>query len=73
MVCWPRAPAGASVWSRTGAWRLSPRPWRRWPQVLSALALVAGIVVIALGVTGLTATQHHVKHITEQLGDALKP
>jgi cytochrome c biogenesis protein CcdA len=27
---------------------------RRWPQLLSALALVAGIVVIALGVTGLT-------------------
>jgi len=45
----------------------------RWPQVLSALALVAGIVVIALGVTGLTGSQKHIKHITEQLSDAVKP
>ena len=29
MVYWPRVPAGARAWSRTGAWRLSPRPWRR--------------------------------------------
>jgi cytochrome c biogenesis protein CcdA len=46
---------------------------RRWPQVLSGLALLAGVIVIVLGVTGLTGTQHHVKHITKQLGDALKP
>jgi cytochrome c biogenesis protein CcdA len=45
----------------------------RWPQVLSALALVAGIVVIALGVTGLTGSQKHIKQITEQLSDAVKP
>lgn len=46
---------------------------KHWPDVLSALALVAGIIVIALGVTGLTGTQHHIKHITNQLGDVVTP
>lgn len=46
---------------------------RHWPTVLSVLALVAGIIVIGLGVDGLTETQQHIKHITEQLGHAGKP
>jgi hypothetical protein len=37
MACWPRAPAGASAWSRTGAWGPSPRPRRcRGPQAPTA-------------------------------------
>ena len=62
---------GSNTDRRLASWRDFLE--RRWPEVLSALALVAGIVVIGLGVTGLTGSQHHIKQITEQLGDAVKP
>jgi cytochrome c biogenesis protein CcdA len=46
---------------------------RRWPVVLSVVAVVAGFFVIGLGVTGLTGTRQHVKHITKDLTDKVKP
>jgi cytochrome c biogenesis protein CcdA len=46
---------------------------RRWPVVLSVVAVVAGLVVIALGVTGLTNTRNHVKHLTHELTQHVKP
>ena len=46
---------------------------RRWPVVLSVLAVVAGIVVIGLGVTGLTGTRQHVRHITHDLTQKVEP
>jgi hypothetical protein len=32
---------------------------RRWPVVLAAVALIAGAVVILLGITGLAASRHN--------------
>ena len=46
---------------------------RRWPVVLSVVAVVAGVFVIGLGVTGLTGTRQHVKHITKDLTHEVKP
>jgi cytochrome c biogenesis protein CcdA len=46
---------------------------KRWPVVLSAVAVVAGVIVIALGVTGLTNTRQHVKRITHELTENVKP
>ena len=46
---------------------------RRWPVVLSVLAVVAGVFVIGLGVTGLTGTRQHVKRITKDLTHKVKP
>ena len=46
---------------------------RRWPVVLSVVAVVAGVFVIGLGVTGLTGTRQHVKHITKDLTHKVKP
>lgn len=46
---------------------------RRWPVVLSVVAVVAGLFVIGLGVTGLTGTRQHVKHITKDLTHKVKP
>lgn len=46
---------------------------RRWPVVLSAVAVVAGLVVIALGITGLTNTRQHVRHITHELTENVTP
>jgi cytochrome c biogenesis protein CcdA len=46
---------------------------RRWPVVLSVVAVVAGLFVIGLGVTGLTGTRSHVKHITKDLTHDVKP
>ncbi|MGZ4344500.1 MAG: GAP family protein [Solirubrobacteraceae bacterium] len=46
---------------------------RRWPVLLSVLAVVAGLVVIALGITGLTNTRQHVKHITHELTENVTP
>jgi cytochrome c biogenesis protein CcdA len=40
---------------------------KRWPVVLSVVAVLAGLVVIGLGVTGLTNTRSHVRHITHEL------
>ncbi len=39
----------------------SARDWlqRRWPTLLAVLALVAGIFVTLLGVTGLVSGQHN--------------
>jgi cytochrome c biogenesis protein CcdA len=44
---------------------------RRWPVVLSVVAVVAGVVVIALGITGLTNTRQHVKHFTHELTESV--
>jgi cytochrome c biogenesis protein CcdA len=46
---------------------------RRWPVVLAVVAVVAGLFVIALGVTGLTNTRQHVKRITHDLTEHVKP
>lgn len=46
---------------------------RRWPVVLSVVAVVAGLFVIGLGVTGLTGTRQHVKRITKDLTHKVKP
>jgi cytochrome c biogenesis protein CcdA len=46
---------------------------RRWPVVLSVVAVVAGVFVIGLGVTGLTGTRQHVKHITKDVTQKVKP
>jgi cytochrome c biogenesis protein CcdA len=46
---------------------------KRWPVVLSVVAVVAGLFVIGLGVTGLTGTRQHVKHITKDLTQKVKP
>jgi cytochrome c biogenesis protein CcdA len=46
---------------------------RRWPVVLSMVAVIAGLVVIALGVTGLTNSRNHVKHITHEITQHVKP
>jgi len=46
---------------------------RRWPVVLSVVAVIAGFFVIGLGVTGLTGTRQHVKHITKDLTHKVKP
>jgi cytochrome c biogenesis protein CcdA len=46
---------------------------RRWPVVLSVVAVIAGVFVIGLGVTGLTGTRQHVKHITQDLSRDVKP
>jgi hypothetical protein len=46
---------------------------RRWPVVLSVVAVVAGVVVIGLGVTGLTGTRQRAKHITKELTHKVKP
>ena len=46
---------------------------RRWPVVLSVVAVVAGAFVIGLGITGLTGTRQHVKHITKDLTHEVKP
>jgi len=46
---------------------------RRWPVVLSVVAVIAGLVVIALGITGLTNTRGHVRHITHELTENVKP
>lgn len=44
---------------------------RHWPDVLGALALLAGLFVLALGITGLTGTQQQVKHFTKHLTGAI--
>jgi cytochrome c biogenesis protein CcdA len=46
---------------------------RRWPVVLSVVAVLAGLVVIGLGVTGLTNSRQHVRHITHELTENVKP
>jgi cytochrome c biogenesis protein CcdA len=46
---------------------------RRWPVVLSVVAVIAGLVVIALGVTGLTNSRQHVRHITHELTEHVTP
>jgi cytochrome c biogenesis protein CcdA len=46
---------------------------KRWPVVLAVVAVVAGLFVIALGVTGLTNTRQHVKRITHDLTEHVKP
>jgi cytochrome c biogenesis protein CcdA len=46
---------------------------RRWPVVLAGLATLAGIVVIALGITGLTNSREHIKHLTKKLSQVAKP
>src|SRR5437660_11053884 len=46
---------------------------RRWPVVLSVVAVVAGLVVIALGVTGLTNSRQHVKNLTHEITEKVKP
>jgi cytochrome c biogenesis protein CcdA len=46
---------------------------RRWPVVLSVVAVVAGVIVIALGVTGLTNSRRHVKHITHEFTKHVSP
>jgi cytochrome c biogenesis protein CcdA len=46
---------------------------RRWPVVLSVVAVVVGLFVIGLGITGLTGTRQHVKHITKDLTHKVKP
>jgi cytochrome c biogenesis protein CcdA len=40
---------------------------KRWPVVLASLLLLAGIVVVVLGVTGLTGAATHIKHFTKSL------
>jgi cytochrome c biogenesis protein CcdA len=40
---------------------------RRWPVVLAALLLVAGLIVIGLGVTGLTGSRHKLHQVTSHL------
>jgi cytochrome c biogenesis protein CcdA len=46
---------------------------RRWPVVLSVVAVIAGLFVIGLGVTGLTNSRRHVKHITHELTERVHP
>jgi cytochrome c biogenesis protein CcdA len=46
---------------------------KRWPVVLAVVAVVAGVFVIALGVTGLTNTRQHVKRITHDLTEHVSP
>jgi cytochrome c biogenesis protein CcdA len=40
---------------------------RRWPVLLAWLLLLAGVIVIVLGVTGLGADREQVKHLTRKL------
>ena len=46
---------------------------RRWPVVLAGLAALAGVVVIALGITGLSSGAAHIKHVTKKLSEVVKP
>ena len=39
----------------------------RWPVLLASLLIFAGVVVIGLGVSGLTGDRHPVRHITHKL------
>jgi cytochrome c biogenesis protein CcdA len=41
---------------------------RRWPVLLAWLLLLAGVIVIVLGVTGLTGIRGHARHATHKLG-----
>jgi cytochrome c biogenesis protein CcdA len=45
---------------------------RRWPVLLAWLLLLAGVIVIVLGVTGLTGVRGHVKHARHKLGNPFR-
>jgi cytochrome c biogenesis protein CcdA len=46
---------------------------RRWPEVLAVVLLVAGVIVIVLGVTGLTHERGHLQRLTQRGPLMLKP
>jgi cytochrome c biogenesis protein CcdA len=46
---------------------------RRWPVVLAAVLLFAGVIVIVLGVTGLTNGRRHLRNLGHHLRHLLSP
>jgi cytochrome c biogenesis protein CcdA len=46
---------------------------RRWPEVLAVLLLVAGAIVIVLGVTGLTHERRHLQQLGQRVRRIVQP
>jgi cytochrome c biogenesis protein CcdA len=54
---------------KTDRWLAAGRDFlqHKWPVVLAALLLLAGVIVVLLGVTGLTNSRQRFKHLTQDL------